>query len=169
MLIREELDGDQDAIRQITRAAFEGDAEALLIDSLRDEHAVITSLVAIAGAEITGHILFSRITVVTATSALSGASLAPMAVRPDLQRRGIGAQLVRRGLELCRERGVSLVVVLGHPGYYPRFGFDARLARNLRSPYPAGQAWMALELVPGSLSGVEGWVVYPKAFDQISG
>jgi putative acetyltransferase len=74
---------------------------------------------------------------------------------------------VRRGLELCRERGKSIVVVLGHPAYYPRFGFSAELAKNLRGPY-SGNAWMALELVPGALDGVKGTVQYPKAFGAFS-
>jgi putative acetyltransferase len=90
-----------------------------------------------------------------------------MAVIPQCQRRGIGSALVRRGLELCRERGKSIAVVLGHPGYYPRFGFAAELAKNLGGPY-AGDAWMALELVPGALDGVKGTVQYPKAFGAFS-
>ncbi len=92
---------------------------------------------------------------------------APMAVRPEWQRKGIGSALVWRGLELCRERGKSIAVVLGHPGYYPRFGFAAELAKNLGGPY-AGDAWMALELVPGALDGVKGTVQYPKAFGAFS-
>jgi putative acetyltransferase len=74
--------------------------------------------------------------------------------------------MVRRGLDLCRERGESIAIVLGHPGYYPRFGFSAELAQKLESSYSgAGLAWMALELVPGTLDGVRGKVRYPAAFD----
>ena len=87
-----------------------------------------------------------------------------MAVIPQRQRRGIGSALVRRGLGVCRERGKSIVVVLGHPAYYGRFGFSTELAKNLRGPY-SGNAWMALELIPGALKGVKGIVRYPKAFD----
>ncbi|MGA2135999.1 MAG: N-acetyltransferase [Bryobacteraceae bacterium] len=116
---------------------------------------------------VVGHILFSDLLIETEHAVTHAVSLAPMAVITQYQRQGIGSELVRRGLELCRERGKSIVVVLGHPAYYPRFGFSAELAKNLRGPY-SGNAWMALELVPGALDGVEGTVRYPKAFDVLS-
>jgi putative acetyltransferase len=90
-------------------------------------------------------------------------SLVPLAVRPDRQGRGIGSRLVAAGLALLRERGWAAVVVLGHARYYPRFGFSAELARKLASPFP-GEAFMALELVPGALAGGAGSVGYPAAF-----
>jgi len=86
-----------------------------------------------------------------------------MAVRPDRQGRGIGTRLVAEGLPILRERGRTAVIVLGHVRYYPRFGFSAELARKLVSPFP-GEAFMALELVPGALSGHVGSVRYPAAF-----
>ncbi len=85
-----------------------------------------------------------------------------MAVRPDLQRRGIGSALVRRGIEACGERGLSAIVVLGHPEYYPRFGFSP-VAGRLRDPFSAGDAFMALELVPDALTA-PGTVRYAPAF-----
>jgi putative acetyltransferase len=91
-----------------------------------------------------------------------------MAVRPEWQRRGIGSVLVRAGLDLCRARGTAVVIVLGHPGYYPRFGFSTELALRIQCPFPgAGDAWMALELTPGALSGVTGTVRYPAAFGLV--
>jgi putative acetyltransferase len=90
-----------------------------------------------------------------------------MAVLPDFQRRGIGSKLVEAGLEACRKQGHKIVVVLGHPDFYPRFGFSAELAQPLKSPFGGGEAWMAMELVPGALEGVVGRVEYPPPFGSI--
>jgi len=113
------------------------------------------SLVAVEERNIIGHILFSDLLIETQRTVLHAVSLAPTAVLPDHQRQAIGSALVRRGLAVCRERGKSIVVVLGHPAYYRRFGFPAELSKNLGGPY-AGDAWMALELIPGALAGVKG-------------
>jgi len=86
-----------------------------------------------------------------------------MAVLPEYQRRGVGQLLVRRGLDRLRSLGEQIVIVLGHPGYYPRFGFSVEKARCLESPFPP-EAFMALELNPRALNGVQGRVRYPKAF-----
>ncbi|HTU26933.1 MAG TPA: N-acetyltransferase, partial [Pirellulales bacterium] len=86
---------------------------------------------------------------------LPALALAPMAVLPQFQRHGVGSELSRRGIDLCREQGHKIVIVLGHPGFYPRFGFSAELARPLLSPF-SGKPWMALELVKGSLKDVAG-------------
>ena len=133
------------------------------MDGLRAEGAVASSLVAIEDGQVVGHILFSEMTIDTEGGPVRAASLAPLAVRPDRQRQGIGSALVERGLQACRCRGHTIVIVLGHPEYYPRFGFSAERARNLRGPF-AGEAWMALELTPGALEGISGTVRYAKAF-----
>lgn len=86
-----------------------------------------------------------------------------MAVRPERQRRGVGSALVRKGVAVCAALGCPFVLVVGHPEYYPRFGFRADAARNLEGPV-AGEAWMALELAPGALQGVSGRMRYPRAF-----
>jgi putative acetyltransferase len=161
--IREETAEDHAGIREINRLAFEGDDEALLVDRLRSEGLVVASLVAAVKARVVGHILFSRLPVETPNGTIDAVALAPMAVRPEMQRNGIGSLLVRRGLDVCRERGEAIAVVLGHPGYYPRFGFSAALAQRLTSPF-SGDAFMALELMPGALDGVTGTVRYPEAF-----
>lgn len=167
MLIREELPGDYHAIGEVNRKAFDGDVEAHLVERLRSDGVVIASLVTVYNDEIVGHVMFTDLSIETDHGVIHAASLAPMAVLPKFQRQGIGSALVRHGLEVCRERGESIVVVVGHPEYYPRFGFSTELAANLHGPY-SGPAWMALELVPGALSGVRGTVRYPAAFDSFS-
>ncbi|MGH9720547.1 MAG: GNAT family N-acetyltransferase [Bryobacteraceae bacterium] len=162
--IREETPHDLEAIREINRLAFLGDAEARLVERLRSEGLALVSLVALDGGCAAGHILFSRLRIDTANGELRAAALAPMAVRPELQRRGIGSHLVERGLALCRERGETIIIVVGHPGYYPRFGFSPGLARGLDCVY-SGPAFMALELAPGALGDGRGTVRYPDAFE----
>jgi putative acetyltransferase len=165
MLIREETPEDREVIRAVNRLAFGGDAEGELIDRLRADGDILLSLVAQVDGEVVGHILFSKLKAETHGGMIKAAALAPMAVTPEFQGRGIGTALVERGLALCRERGYTVVIVLGHPDYYPRFGFDARLGQSLSSPYSElGAAYMALELVPGTLTGVSGSVRYPEAF-----
>jgi putative acetyltransferase len=161
--VRLERPEDLEAIREINRQAFEGEAEACLVDALRDGGYARLSLVAEEDGQVVGHILFSDLPIITQTSTLLALALAPMAVLPTRQRQGIGSRLVREGLRVCAEAGHRIVVVLGHPDYYPRFGFSSRLARVLKSPF-SGPAFMALELVPGALADVTGEVRYPPPF-----
>lgn len=162
--IRPETPEGQKAIWHVNQAAFNGEAEANLVDALRDGGYADVSLVAEIDDKIVGHILFSRISINISVGTVEAVSLAPMAVHPSHQRRGIGSRLVGVGLEACRERGHKIVVVLGHPDFYPRFGFSAELARPLENPFGDGEAWMAMELVPGTLSCVKGRVEYPPPF-----
>jgi putative acetyltransferase len=161
--VREETPQDHEAIREVNRLAFKGEEEAQLVDRLRADGLVVASLVAVEDGQVVGHILFSELAIQTNEGGLRAVALAPMAVRPEAQRRGIGSALVRQGLRVCRERGRSAVIVVGHPAYYPRFGFSAERARNLRSPF-SGDAFMALELTPRALENVIGTVRYPEAF-----
>ena len=163
--VREELPSDVLAIREVNRAAFGGDEEANLVDTLRASCFVLSSHVAVAGEIVVGHILFSPLVIETAEGERAAAALAPMAVLPEWQRRGVGSALVQSGLDSCRRQAIGAVIVVGHPEYYPRFGFSAALARNLQSPYSElGDAWMALELTPSALEGVSGVVRYHEAF-----
>jgi len=167
MLIRPETTADHEAIRQVNRLAFGQDAEARLVDALREGGYVRVSLVAEKEGQIVGHILFSDLPIITKAGTVPALALAPMAVLPTFQRQGIGSALVRRGLEVCREQGHRIVIVLGHPDFYPMFGFSARLAEPLSSPFGGGESWMALELVPGALAGVAGKVEYPSPFNEV--
>jgi putative acetyltransferase len=160
MRIRPEATADHMAIREVNRLAFGGDDEARLVDALREGGYARVSLVAEEDGRVVGHILFSELPIETRSGTRAALSLAPVAVVPSHQRRGIGSMLTREGLRACTEAGHRIVVVLGHPEFYPRFGFSATLAERLRSPF-TGPAFMALELVPGALEGVEGEVRYP--------
>ncbi len=150
-------------IRSINEAAFGGPDEADLVDQLRAAGDALLSLVAELENRIVGHILFSRMWIETPGGLVSAVALAPMAVLPEYQRRGIGGRLIRYGLDWLRGRGEKIVIVVGHPHYYPRFGFSSEKARSLESPFPA-EAFMAMELSPGALKGIRGRVIYPAAF-----
>jgi putative acetyltransferase len=112
---------------------------------------------------VVGHILFTRLLVLTPRGDVNAVALAPMAVLPEHQRQHVGSALVREGLRILRDAGEQIVVVVGHPEFYPRFGFAADLTRNLRSPF-SGPAFMAMELRRGALEGIAGELRYPPAF-----
>lgn len=167
MLIRAETTADHETIRQVNSLAFGQDAEARLVDALRNGGYVRLSLVAEKEGQVVGHILFSDLPIITEGGIVPALGLAPMAVLPAFQRQGIGSALVQRGLEVGRDQGHRIVIVLGHPDFYPRFGFSSQLAEPLSSPFGGGEAWMALELVPGALAGVVGKVQYPPPFNEV--
>jgi putative acetyltransferase len=168
MRIRKEQPDDIGAVYSINTAAFPTAAEARLVNALRADASPVISLVAEDAGSLLGHILFSPVTLEGGAAArIMG--LAPMAVVPARQCSGTGTALVAAGLEECRALEVSAVVVLGHPGYYPRFGFVPASRFGIASIYDAPDAaFMALELVPGSLSGLSGTVHYHKAFDDLT-
>src|SRR5262249_44027888 len=139
-----------------------------LVDALRADGVSRVSLVAESVGKVVGHIMFSDLAIVTANGTVAALALAPMGVLPDFQRLGIGSALVRHGLESCKERGSRIVVVLGHPDFYARFGFSAKLAECLESPFGGGPSFMASELVAGALIGVAGKVVYAEPFTNLA-
>jgi putative acetyltransferase len=163
MEIRGRWPADDAAIRRLNDDAFGGNYESRLIEDLRAAGLDAIELVAVENDDLVGHILFSALATTVDRQPVPTLALAPMVVRPDRQRRGIGRALVRAGLDLARHRGWQAVLVLGHKAYYPRFGFSAALARPLRAPF-SGEAFMALELAPGALQGEQGRVTYPPAF-----
>ncbi len=163
MQVRAEQPGDWEGVREVNRLAFGREDEARLVDALRTDGHVRLSLVAVEDERIIGHIVFSDLPILTPHGTLSALALVPLAVLPARQRQGIGSRLVREGLRACTEAGYRIVVVLGHPDYYPRFGFSARLTERLQAPF-SGPAFMALELVPDALASVTGEVRYPPPF-----
>ena len=163
VIVRGENASEHPSIRSIHEAAFGRPHEVDLVDRLRAEGVMLVSLVAELDRRILGHILFSRMWIETTTGSVSAVALAPMAVLPEHQRTGVGGRLIRQGLDLLHQRAERIVIVLGHPDYYPRFGFSTGQASSLESPFPR-DAFMAMELVPGAMTGVRGKVRYPSAF-----
>jgi putative acetyltransferase len=163
VLIRREQSDDEGSVRFVNEAAFGRSDEADLVDRLRLEGAVLASFVAEQETGIIGHLLFSRTLIDAVNEPVRSVALAPLSVLPLNQRRGVGSQLIRFGLDWLSTRGERSVLVLGHPHYYPRFGFSTACARLLTTPFPV-EAFMALELVPGALDGIRGAVRYPAAF-----
>lgn len=162
-MIRAATAADAEAIAALNRAAFGGEDEVGIIERLHRDGLVAVELVAEQGGSIIGHILLSWLPTMLDGRAVKALALAPMAVRPGLQKQGIGSRLIAAALDGAKGAGAQAVIVLGHPDYYPRFGFSAALARHLVSPF-SGDAFMALELVPGALAGKQGAVSYPSAF-----
>lgn len=159
-MIRFARGADRPAIAEVVEAAFGRPDEARLVERLRADGDVILELVAETDGRLDGHILLSRL---WADSALLYAALAPLAVRPGAQRTGVGAALTRASLEQAREFGAHGIIVLGHPAYYPRFGFSAETAAHVKSIYAGGPGFMALALEPGAFDAPLS-VTYPDAF-----
>ncbi len=170
-LIRAEEPTDRPAIFRVVREAFGRDDEARLVDALRTSDAFIPelSLVALDETAIVGHVLFTRIAIRDGDASHPGLALAPVAVAPSHQGKGIGSALIRRGLEEAGARGHGVVIVVGHPEYYPRFGFVPAHARGIRAPFPVNdRSFLALALRPGALDGVRGIVEYAAPFRRVT-
>ena len=167
LTIRRETPKDIDSIRYVNEQAFGQKEEAEIIDKLRKRDVVTLSLVAVQADQIVGHILFSPVSAESEYSSFEAITLAPMAVLPEYQRKGIGSQLVRVGLEECRRLGHEIMVVLGHPDYYPRFGFVPASTYSIKCKYDVpDEVFMALELRQGALSGRSGVVKYQPEFNE---
>lgn len=135
---------------------------------MREKARAYISLVAIDEDRVVGHIFFSPVTIESATDSFTAMGLAPMAVLPECQRQGIGSLLVREGLRECQRIGHEIVVVLGHPEYYPRFGFVPASSKGLRSEYDVpDEVFMVAELTPGALKGRTGLVKYHPEFNAV--
>jgi len=166
--IRPEQIADIAAIRHVNEQAFNRPAEADLVDRLRESGKVTLSLVVVRDAQVVGHILFSPVVIESTEHAIAAVGLAPMAVLPELHNQGIGSRLVTAGLDECRRAGHQIAVVLGHPRYYPRFGFVPASRYGLRSEYDvADELFMAIDLQPGALTGRAGIVKYQPEFNDL--
>ncbi|HEX2054654.1 MAG TPA: N-acetyltransferase [Actinomycetota bacterium] len=169
MGIRLETHWDHDPIRRLLTAAFGRVAEAKLVDALRQSDAYVPQLALVAenSTVVLGHILFSRVTLESQPPA-KVLALAPVAVFPAFQRRGVGSALIREGLARADRMGEPLVVVLGHPEYYPRFGFVPASSLGITPPWPdiPDEAFMVKPL-SGYREDMRGVVRYPPEFDQV--
>lgn len=165
--IRAEAAEDIRAVHRVNELAFGQPDEADLVDALRAAARPYISLVAVSQGRVVGHIFFSPVTLEAEASTCAILSLAPMAVLPEYQRQGVGSRLVREGLKECQRIGCDAVVVLGHPEYYPRFGFVPASQRGLRCEYPVpDEVFMVAELKPNALSG-PGLVKYRPEFGGV--
>lgn len=155
-------------VEDLVERAFGQPDEADLIRVLRSQIDPRLSLVAEVNGEVAGHILFSGVRVEGDAGSWQALGLGPMAVDPPWQRQGIGSRLVRAGLDTCLALGHEIVVVVGHPEYYPRFGFVPAVTRGLRCVYTVPpESFMVKELRPGALAGRQGTVHYLPAFDAV--
>jgi putative acetyltransferase len=167
LVIRPETPEDSAAIRSVNQEAFEDSTEANLVEKLHSRQAYTLSLVATDGDKVIGHILFSPVTIESKDTSFGVVGLGPMAVLPSQQRKGVGSQMVRAGLKECRRLGHEIVVVLGHPDYYPRFGFVPASKYGIKCEYDVpDDAFMVMELRPGALSGRSGVVKYQPEFNE---
>ena len=165
-IVRPEGPSDYEVVRQVHNLAFMGSIEATLVERLRGTPGSI-SLVAAESGDVVGHILFTAAKLVGAGAGVRVAGLGPMAVSPNRQRCGIGCELVLHGLEACRRMGYEAVVVVGHPAYYPRFGFQRGSYLRLRCQFDVpDDVFMAAELQPGALSRGGGEVRYAPEFSE---
>jgi putative acetyltransferase len=169
VILRSEEQSDGPSIERVNRLAFGRSEEALLVARLRDSPAFIPGLSIVAQEDegIIGHILFTRVHIDPPTE-VRVCTLAPLAVLPAFQRRGVGSALARRGIDVATRLGEDLVILVGHPAYYPRFGFEPASRLGLRCPFPVqDEAFMALRLRP-DVPPISGEVVYPPAFQALS-
>lgn len=170
MDIRLETPDDIEAIHAVNAAAFRTDGEAKVVDRLREICHPFISLVAEVNGKVVGHILFTPVQLNTSKDLiLDGMGLAPLAVLPEYQSKGIGSALCESGLEKIRAMGTPFVVVLGHPGYYPHFGFKPAADFGIRSAYPdvPPEAFMIKIYDRDLLHGVKGVVQYRPEFDEV--
>ena len=169
LTIRQENIADYEKIYELNLIAFEEKEEAILVDLLRkkDEFIPQLSLVALLNDEIVGHILFTKIKIIDDNeNKQESLALAPMAVLPKYQKKGIGGKLINEGLNIAAKLNFKSVIVLGHEHYYPKFGFVPTVKWNIKPPFEVpANAFMGIELVKNSLENVSGIVRYPKEFE----
>ncbi|MEN6329748.1 MAG: N-acetyltransferase [Methanobacteriaceae archaeon] len=165
--IRTEKTTDFIQIDEVLCRAFERKDEATLVREIRNNRDYI-ALVALIGDKVVGHVFFSPTPILTKKGLIGAISLAPVAVDPQYQGKGVAKLLINTGLERCKAEGHRIVIVLGHPEYYPRFGFVRASSYRIKPPFSVpDEAFMILELEEGALNGVEGVVSYPPEFEKV--
>ena len=166
--VREEQQEDIRAVREVNTRAFGQATEAAIVDALRTNCSGILSLVAVDNGRIVGHILFSPAMIECEGRNIVGMGLAPMSVLPECQRRGIGTALANAGIGLLKERRCPFVIVLGHAGYYPRFGFERASRYAISSQWEGipDEAFMVLMLDRTEMQGISGIARYRDEFND---
>ncbi|MGY6562878.1 MAG: GNAT family N-acetyltransferase [Luteibaculaceae bacterium] len=172
IILRQETRDDFKEVFELNHIAFGQENEAKLVDALRKNQTAFVpelSIVAVDKNKIVGHILFTKIGIKDGEGKLNESlGLAPMAVKPELQKSGIGGQLIRKGFEVAKELGFKSIIVLGHEHYYPKFGFQPADKWKIKAPFDVpSNVFMAIELTPDGLRDVSGTVVYPKEFETV--
>lgn len=167
VMIREEQPEDIPAIHDVNERAFGQPQEADLVDRLRRSCNDVLSLVAVEQNQVVGHILFSPATIESEERTVHGMGLAPMAVLPEYQRQGVGAELARTGIARLESKGCPFVIVLGHAAYYPRFGFEPASRHRIQSEWEVpDDACMILVLDKSEMEGISGVARYGPEFAQ---
>ncbi|MFN6516000.1 MAG: GNAT family N-acetyltransferase [Nostoc sp. CreGUA01] len=166
--IRRETFTDYPAIALVNTLAFGQDNEAKLVERIRNSHRYIPELSLVAEIEgmVVGHILFSYIDLVDEQT-LQVLGLAPLAVRPEFQRQGIGSALIKAGLKIAETNKEAVVIVLGHPEFYTRFDFQASVIYGIESPFPVPEEFFMVKTLPSYQEKYKGKIVYPPAFDEV--
>lgn len=165
-VIRPEVPADYEAVSRVVAAAFGRQNEARLVERLRETPNYVPdlSLVAEENGAIAGHVMFTYVTLDDNERGIL--CLAPLSVTPERQKDGIGGALIREGAARADALGEPLIVLVGHPAYYPRFGFEP--ARPLGLEPPAGRleaVFMALRLSQYN-ADVRGLVSWPAVFEE---
>ncbi|MBD2529460.1 N-acetyltransferase [Nostoc flagelliforme FACHB-838] len=168
MHIRCETLSDYTVIAEVNTLAFGQENEAKLVEEIRRSDCYISELSLVAEVEnvVVGHILFSYIDLVSEET-LQVLGLAPLAVHSKFQRQGIGSALIKVGLELADERREPIVIVLGHPHFYTRFGFESSIGYDIESPFPVPEDVFMVKPLQNYHQRYKGKVVYPKAFQGV--
>jgi len=163
--IREERPDDIAAVREVNRRTFGQEQESNIVDALRANRASLVSLVAIVSGSVVGHILYSPATI---GDVVNGAALGPMAVLPEHQRQGIGARLIETGNRKIKDSRYAFIIVVGHPEYYPRFGFRPASEYGIKCEWDVpSEAFMVLILDAAKMKGVSGLARYRREFSTV--
>ncbi|MGB1204816.1 MAG: GNAT family N-acetyltransferase [Chitinophagales bacterium] len=172
IILRQETKSDFSEVFEVNHSAFGQENEAKLVEALRYNSAAFVpelSIVATTENKIVGYILFTKINIKNEEGEVNESlALAPMAVRTEFQKSGIGGQLIRKGFKVAKDLGFKSIIVLGHEHYYPKFGFEQAEKWNIKAPFEVpSNFFMAIEMVNDGLKDVSGTVIYPKEFGMV--
>jgi len=166
-VIRREQQQDIPEIRQVNRLAFGQEQEASIVDKLRENCNSVLSLVTLTDGKVVGHILFSPAVIEGKHGRLVGTGLAPLAVLPEYQRKGIGTELLQTAIARIKRGGCPYIIVIGHPEYYTRFGFERAGRFGISSEWDVpDEAFMILILDRKAMNGITGVARYREEWAE---